>query len=113
MKRILTSYDVNQQSMAYRGTGGVSAENSAYGYSPAFFDRDNGQIYLSRDVVGKVVPFHQFDGLPEECIVERDLQGKPCAVKGTLVVGFVKDGHFFTREQVVQVIQWELDKIAS
>ena len=113
MKRMLTSDDVIQQSMAYRGTGGVSAENSAYGYCPAFFDRDNGRIYVSHDVVEKTVSSHRFDGLPEDCVVERDHQGRPCAVKGSLVVGFVKDGHFFTREQVAQLIQWELDKVAS
>jgi len=30
-----------------------------------------------------------------------------------LVVGFERQGYFFTREQAAQLIQWELDKLAS
>ena len=111
MKQMFTSNDMFQQSLAYRGTGGVSAENRAYGFLPAFLDRDSGRIYPSCDANGMPAAGHQFDGLPEEWIVGRDLAGRPCAVKASVVVGFVRDGYFFTREQAAQLIQWELDKV--
>jgi hypothetical protein len=113
MKSMLTSDDVVQQSLAYRGTGGVSAENSEFGFRPAFFDRDSGRIHLSCNANGTPAPFHIFDGLPLECIVKRDNDGRPCAVKVSIVVGFVRDGYFFTREQAAQLIQWELDKVVA
>jgi hypothetical protein len=113
MKSMLTSNDIVQQSLAYRGTGGVSAENRAYGFRPAFFDRNSGRIHLSRDADGKPATYHLFDGLPLECIVARDNEGKPCAVSASVVVGFVREGYFFTREQAAQLIQWELDKIVA
>ena len=113
MKSMLTADEVVQQSLAYRGTGGVSAENSEYGFRPAFLDRDSGRIHLSCDADGNPVSFHVFDGLPLECIVERDSEGRPCAVKASVIVGFVREGYFFTREQAAQLIQWELDKLVS
>ena len=113
MKPMFTSDELVQQSMAYRGTGGVSAENRDFGFRPAFFDRDSGRIHISCDADGKPAPFHLFDGLPLECIVERDREGRPCAVKASVVVGFVREGYFFTREQAAQLIQWELDKLVS
>ncbi len=112
MKQKLTANDLAQQSLAYRGTGGVSAENKAYGFLPAFLDRDSGYIHLSCDANGNPAEFHRLDGVPAEWILERDAEGKPSAVKSSVVVGFVRDGFFFTREQVVQLIQWELDKVA-
>lgn len=113
MKQMLTSDDVIHESLAYRGTGGVSAENSAYGFHPAFLDRDTGLIHICRNGAGDAATSHRFDCLPEECILARDPQGRPYAVKPALVAGFEREGYFFTREQAAQLIQWELDKLAS
>ena len=113
MKQMLTADEVAQQSLAYRGTGGVSAENRAFGFLPAFLDRESGRIHLSCDTRGVPVAIHQFDGLPEEWVVARDQGGRPCAVKASVEAGFVREGYFFTREQAAQLMQWELDKIAS
>lgn len=110
MKQMLTSDDVTKQSLTYRGTGGVSAENRQYGFLPAFLDRETGRIHLSCDARGVPAAVHQFDGLPAEWIVARDPKGKPCAVKASVEAGFVREGYFFTREQAAQLIQWELDK---
>jgi len=113
MKQMLTVDEVAQQSLAYRGTGGVSAENRAYGFLPAFLDRESGRIHLSCDARGVPVAIHQFEGLPEEWVVARDEEGRPCAVKASVEAGFVREGYFFTREQAAQLMQWELDKIVS
>lgn len=113
MKQMLTSDDVVQQSLVYRGTGGVSAENRAYGFHPAFLDREDGYIHLSCHADGSPADAHQFDGVPQEWIAARDHEGRPSAVKASVVAGFVRDGYFFTREQVAQLIQWELDKLTA
>ena len=113
MKQVLTSDDVAQQSLAYRGTGGVSAENRAFGFLPAFLDRESGHIHLSCDARGIPAAIHQFDGMPADWVVECDHDGKPRAVKASIVAGFVREGYFFTREQAAQLIQWELDKITA
>jgi hypothetical protein len=113
MKQMLTSDDVAQQSAAYRGTGGVSAGNRAYGFLPAFLDRESGRIHLSCDARGIPAAVHQFDGLPAEWVVTRDREGRPSAVKSSIEAGFVREGYFFTREQAAQLIEWELDKVVS
>jgi hypothetical protein len=110
MRQMLTSDDIAQQSLAYRGTGGVSVENRAFGFLPAFLDRESGQIHLSCDARGIPAAVHQFDGMPADWIVKCGRDGKPCAVKASIVAGFVREGYFFTREQAAQLIQWELDK---
>ena len=112
MKQMLTSEDVTQQSLAYRGTGGVSAENRAFGFLPAFLDRESGRIHLSCDARGVPAAVHQFDGMPADWVVARDHEGRPCAVKASIEAGFVREGYFFTREQAAQLMQWELDKVA-
>lgn len=109
----ITLVELAEQSKAYRGTGGVSAENMMYGFQPAFLDRDSRDIHLSCDAAGVPVQFHSFEGIPAAWVVERDVHGRPCAVKSSVVAGFVRDGYFFTREQAAQLVQWELDKIAS
>lgn len=113
MRQRLTTYDVAQQSLVYRGTGGVSEENSAYGFVPAFLDRESGRIHLSCDARGIPSAIHQFDGMPAEWVVARDTGGKPSAVKASIEAGFVREGYFFTREQAAQLIEWELDKVVS
>jgi hypothetical protein len=113
MKQMLDYEDVIRDSLAYRGTGGVSAENSVYGFRPAFLDRDTGRIHLCDHPAGDALTSHRFDGLPAECITARDAQGRPSAIRSSLVAGFEREGYFFTREQAAQLIQWELDKLAS
>ena len=113
MRQWLTQEDVAEQSQAYRGTGGVSEENRAFGFLPAFLDRESGRIHLSCDARGVPSAVHQFDGFPGDWVVARDQHGKPCAVKASVEAGFVREGYFFTREQAAQLIEWEMDRAIS
>jgi len=113
MKQMFTANEMTKQSLAYRETGGASAKNRAFGFLPAFLDRESGRIQLSCDARGVPAAVHQFDGMPEEWVVERDHMGRPCAVKASIEAGFVREGYFFTREQAAQLIEWELDNRVS
>ena len=110
MKQTVTQKDISHESMIYRGSGGVSAENRAYGFRPAFFDRDSGRVYLACDAGGTPSAVHCFDGLPDDLVMLRDESGRPTEVKSSVTAGFVREGCFFTREQAAQVVQWELDQ---
>jgi len=113
MKQRLTADDLVEQSMAFHGAGEVGDEHRAFGFLPAFLDRESGHIHLSCDARGIPAAIHQLDGLPREWVEARDNKGKPSMVKSSVVAGFVREGYFFTREQAAQLIQWELDKLAS
>ncbi len=113
MRQTMTQDDLSRMALAYQGTGAVSAENRGFGFRPGFFDRDSGRFLLARDADGLPASVHRFDGLPDEWVVDRDGAGSPLAVKPSVVPGFIRDGAFFTREQAAQLVQWELDKLAS
>jgi hypothetical protein len=44
------------------------------------------------------------DGLPESLITARSASGRAAAVKRTVIAGFIKEGHFYTREQVASAL---------
>ncbi|HHM05666.1 MAG TPA: hypothetical protein ENJ19_07980 [Gammaproteobacteria bacterium] len=113
MTAALTQIELKRQSNAYRGTGGVSEENRSFGFRPAFFDRNAGRLFLSCFLDGTPAPMHIFDGLPDALIAERDAEGFPIKLYASVIAGFERDGHFFTREQTAQLIEWELDKQAA
>jgi hypothetical protein len=52
------------QNRQFSGTGGVSAENRAQRFRPAFMDRRTGEVYPSRFGDGRPAPIHLLDGLP-------------------------------------------------
>ena len=91
-----------KENQAFGGTGGVSEKNQALGFTPAFRDTDTGEIYRSNNKDGSPAAIHLLDGLPEEVIVARDLQGNIMAVKSSVIPGFLKDGIFYTREQAAE-----------
>lgn len=82
----------------FRGSGGVSGENRALGFRPAFLDTQTQTVYLSRFANGEPAPCHLLDGLPEELVLARDGSGRALAARATLVSGFVLDGCFYDRE---------------
>jgi hypothetical protein len=99
MNTLLTRQLLRRQNEELRGTGGVSAGNQSLGFVPAFLDSDTGQIYRSCFRDGRPAPCHLLEGLPGDVCVERDNSGRTTAVKATVVVGFVRGGCFYTREQ--------------
>lgn len=112
MKQVLTRETLAHQAQVFVGTGGVSAENRPHGFRPAFFNKETGEFVLSCGSDGAPCAIHQFDGLPPAWVALRDSNGRPVALKASVVPGFARDGYFFTREQAAQLVQWELDKAA-
>lgn len=88
------------QNRIFAGTGGVSCANRKWGFVPGFMDRETGCMYLSRTADGTPAPIHLLDGLPPNLVVQRTATGRVCAVKGSVVAGFIRGGRFYTREQL-------------
>lgn len=105
MVQTITIKALEQQNRRYAGTGGVSQENRARGFIPGFLDRETGEIYASRRADGSLAPIHIMDGLPDELIVSRTPSGQVAAIKGTVILGFILDGHFYTREQAAHALE--------
>jgi hypothetical protein len=78
---------------------GVSANNRAQGFRPAFLDTSTGSVFLSRYTNGEPAPMHLLDGLPDEVVLCRSPAGRITAVKATLMAGFLRGERFYSREE--------------
>lgn len=99
MARQLTQHLLERETEAFRGSGGISQENRCLGFRPAFLDTITRVIYPSRFANGVPAPFHLIDGLPDEAVDRRDACGRVIALKSSVVSGFVREGHFYTRDE--------------
>jgi len=109
MTRRITGATLARENVVYLGSGGRSEENRASGFRPAFLDFETGLIYASRFSDGRLAPLHLLDGLPDGVVVSRDSRGRVIDVKSTIVSGFTRDGHFFTRDEAVRAMQAETE----
>ena len=89
----------------YSDTGGVSQNNAHAGFAPAFMETASGQVQISCFTDGRPAPCHLLDGLPEEWVLDRDVEGRVVGVKQSVVSGFVRLGRFFTRQEAADFIQ--------
>ena len=105
MSQTITIKALEHQNRRFAGRGGVSCENRARGFIPGFLDRATGEIYISCREDGTPSPIHILDGLPNKLVVTRTPSGQVAAVKGTIVPGFILDGQFYTRDQVVHALE--------
>jgi hypothetical protein len=108
----LSSRYLQMETAAHRGTGGVSAENRALGFRPAFQDTATGKTYPSTFADGRPAPFHVLDGMPETLVLARDRYGRISRVIGSIVAGFVRDGTFYTRAQAAALVSDEVAETA-
>ncbi|MBL8472412.1 MAG: hypothetical protein KF778_03545 [Rhodocyclaceae bacterium] len=99
MGRLLDCTMLWAENICYAGSGARSEENRASGFRPAFCDSATGVVYASCFADGRPAPFHLLDGLPDELVVARAPGGRVCAVKPSVVSGFVRERRFFTRDQ--------------
>ncbi len=100
----LTRETLRTQNQRYSHTAGVSRHNHRRGYLPGFLDQETGSMYPSCKADGSLAPIHMMDGLPESLITARSASGRAAAVKRTVIAGFIKEGHFYTREQVASAL---------
>lgn len=94
-----------EEKRRFQSGGGVSENNHAQGFVPAFMDTATGIIYLSVDTDGSLAVCHLYDGLPDSLVTERDAVGRVVAVRETVVAGFERGGCFFTREQAARLVE--------
>jgi hypothetical protein len=104
MTNLMSEQRLQQENVAFDGTGGLSHRNRSHGFRPAFFDTETGTIYRSCFANGTPAPFHMIHGLPTEVAIERDELGRPSALKASVVSGFVLNDQFYSRTQAAQVV---------
>jgi hypothetical protein len=97
--QLMTVATLESENTRFAGTAGVSQNNRSCGFIPAFCDMETHTVEPSRFTGGALAPVHLLDGLPPAWIESRNTAGHVTAVKGTVVAGFLLDGHFYTREQ--------------
>lgn len=97
--QLMTDRVLQAETASHRGRGGISEENRAVGFRPAFLDTRTDAIYVSRFADGRPAPIHLLDGLPDELVVERTASGRVSAVRAEVISGFVLGGRFYTREE--------------
>lgn len=102
MAYVTTKLELQLETIAFTGTGGISTNNRASGFHPAFLDTATHTVYLSRFRDGQPAPLHLLDGLPAAVVATRDAAGRPAAVKPGMVSGFVREGQFYTRDQAAR-----------
>lgn len=100
----LTRKTLKEQNHKLSHTAGVSRHNRTRGYLPGFLDKETGSVYPSCKADGSPATIHVMDGLPENLIMTRSASGRAAAVKRTVIAGFIKEGHFYTREQVANAL---------
>ena len=107
MEHAMTEGRLMQETLAHRGTGGVSAESRSHGFRPAFMDLETSAVYASCFVDGRWAPIHLLDGLPNELVLRRDPFGRVAAIKASVVAGFVRGGRFYSREEAGRSVSGE------
>ena len=105
MKRCLSYPVLRKENRRFARSGGVSQENRALGFVPAFYDTCSHQMVISHFANGARAPIHILEGLPETWVVARDASGRVTAVKDSVISGFFRQGKFYTREQAAQVVR--------
>lgn len=96
---------LEQETIAYQGSGGVSADNGCFGFRPAFRNTETGNVYLSRFADGRLAPIHMIDGLPNELVVARSATGKVISLKDSVQSGFILNGCFYDRDEAAQYLR--------
>jgi hypothetical protein len=82
----------------------TSEQTRGYGFVPAFKDCSDGRVYISRNTNGTPAPIHKLDDLPKHLFVCLGQEGKKKELKKSVVAGFVRDMHFFSRSQAAALV---------
>lgn len=102
---VLNARTLRRENQAFRGTGGVSAENRTQGFVPAFLDTQTGAVYRACFADGRPAPMHLLDGLPPTVVATRDATGRVLALKATVQAGFLREEQFYTRAQAAAAVR--------
>ena len=95
---------LREENRVFRGSGGVSRNNRAQGFLPAFLDHASGRVYRACFANGTPAPMHLLDGLPDELVEARNAQGRVVAVSASVEAGFLQGDYFYSRQQAAQLL---------
>ncbi|MFK7854212.1 MAG: hypothetical protein AB8B79_08875 [Granulosicoccus sp.] len=73
------------------------------GMQPAFMHKQTGESHLAQNDQGQPAHVYSFNGLPEEWIVERDVNGYPLALHPDVVPGYWRGARFIGLSQLSQM----------
>ena len=96
---------LEQETIAYQGSGGISDNNRSFGMRPAFRNNETGRVYPSRFADGRLAPIHLIDGLPDELVVARSAAGRVTSVKNSVQSGFTLNDCFYDRDEAARYLQ--------
>lgn len=92
------------ENLRYANTGGVSENNRARGFIPAFLDTASGQVYRSRFPDGRPAPVHMLSGLPARLFIGGHSGGQN-RMKDSVISGFLLEQAFYTRKAAAIALQ--------
>jgi hypothetical protein len=104
MKQPLSDEVLRRENQLFVGSGGLSEQNRAHRFVPAFYDTQSRKAAASCFANGTPAPMHVLEGLPREWVVQRDTSGRVVAVKESVIAGFLYQGAFYTREQAALAV---------
>jgi hypothetical protein len=102
MHGLFTETVLRRENEVYKDTPGVSANNVHRRFLPAFKDMATGEVCLSLKPDGSPCSIHILDGLPEAWIIRRNDQGHVTAIKDSVIAGFVRNGRFYSRQELAK-----------
>lgn len=95
---------LEEENRRFADTPGISINNRGCGFLPAFHNSKSGYSLVSRFADGCPAPIHVIDGLPEEWLEGRDINGQAIGIRPHIISGFMRNGRFYTREEVSQAV---------
>ena len=104
MKQPLSDERLGRESRQFTGSGGLSEQNRAYGFIPAFYDTQSRKAMASCFANGTLAPIHVLEGLPQEWVRQRGPSGRVVVAKDSVIAGFLYQGKFYTREQAALAV---------
>jgi len=96
----MNQYELCHENRRFEGTAGISKNNRQEGFLPAFRDETTGRVELARTADGAVATMHVITWLPGNWAKSSDSDGGIVELKDGIVCGFVRDGRFYSREEV-------------
>jgi hypothetical protein len=101
---LMNSKTLRRENGAFVGTAGISENNTASGFRPAFFHENSGKVEISRLANGQLAPIHIVDWLPKDWAISFHEDGRVKCLGAGIVAGFVRNTVFYTRKEVADLI---------
>ena len=91
------------ENLVFADTNGISQNNRALNFRPAFMDSSTGRIEIAKLKDGEQAPVHLINWLPEEWATCFDDNGLVLRLKPGITAGFERNGRFYTRDEAAKL----------